>query len=444
MLTKCYTQPPLLDITLDEFELSALARLRVLSHLEALQHRNFPPTQFSQALATYAKQHLPLSSNTARTANLEEERRRDEIGHWVLRLAFARSPELRARFVRAETALFRHRFETDDASERADFLRDLKLDWIMVSPAEKASLSKELSACLWGKERSVEVKDLEWFKVPWTQVPDLIATRRVYVRAGVAYVPQSLQIALVLQAFSSRLETALELTARHIPRLDEDDRLGPVIEHLASSFMSGLAGSDYVGNGEAAVTAEMIDGLSRHFPPCMMNLYVHLKSAHHLKHFGRLQLGLFLKGVGLPLDEALIFWRRMYAPVINDDKFNKEYRYNIRHSYGQEGKRANYPPKNCQQILTQNQPGSQDNHGCPFRHFSTDNLTAFLATHYPIEKGSPEMRDIMDSVKKSHYHVACTRLFEVTHAVKKGEGIGNGESVSHPNKYTDRSREIEK
>lgn len=32
---------------------------------------------------------------------------------------------------------------------------------------------------------------------------------------------------------------------------------------------------------------------------------------------------------------------------MTDDKFNKEYKYNIRHSYGLEGKRANYPAKKC-------------------------------------------------------------------------------------------------
>lgn len=55
------------------------------------------------------------------------------------------------------------------------------------------------------------------------------------------------------------------------------------------------------------------------------------------------------------------------------------------------------------------------------------------------------MKDILDSVKASHYHVACTRVFEVSHGLKKGEGLGkDGESVGHPNKWTDRSRELEK
>jgi hypothetical protein len=40
----------------------------------------------------------------------------------------------------------------------------------------------------------------------------------------------------------------------------------------------------------------MIDDIAKkHFPPCMRHLYERLKADRHLKHFGRLQLGLFLK-----------------------------------------------------------------------------------------------------------------------------------------------------
>ena len=48
--------------------------------------------------------------------------------------------------------------------------------------------------------------------------------------------------------------------------------------------------------------------------------------------------------LGLPIEEALIFWRKSFSKI-TDDKFNKEYKYNIRHSFGLEGKRANYPAK---------------------------------------------------------------------------------------------------
>jgi DNA primase large subunit len=107
------------------------------------------------------------------------------------------------------------------------------------------------------------------------------------------------------------------LTAKNLPRLDEDERLSPVLTHLATSFLSGLGASDYQGPTEGdgtVVTAEMVDDIARkHFPPCMRHLYERLKGDHHLKHFGRLQLGLFLKvGLGLGLgrgEEVLILDR---------------------------------------------------------------------------------------------------------------------------------------
>jgi hypothetical protein len=91
----------------------------------------------------------------------------------------------------------------------------------------------------------------------------------------------------------------VQLTAKNLPRLDEDERLSPVLTHLATSFLSGLDSSNYAGPTEGdgtVVTAEMVDDIAkRHFPLCMRHLYEKLKGDHHLKHFARLQLGLFLK-----------------------------------------------------------------------------------------------------------------------------------------------------
>jgi hypothetical protein len=147
-----------MDITLEEFETFAIARLKresrilpikvlydgrhtisslrslsVLTNIHSLFERSLPPAQLQPLLAAQVKTHLSLSSNTARNMPLDEERRADELGHWILRLAFCRSPDLREKFVKTETELFKQRFETDDRYERAAFLRSLEFDWGAVS-----------------------------------------------------------------------------------------------------------------------------------------------------------------------------------------------------------------------------------------------------------------------------------------------------------------------
>ena len=214
------------------------------------------------------------------------------------------------------------------------------------------------------------------------------------------------------------------------------------------SFLAGLSSEAFdpsTISSDRKISADMIDVYAKkHFPMCMRTLHDHLQSRHHLRHYGRLQYTLFLKGIGLSVDEAIIFWRKSYGPQMTDDRFNKEYKYNIRHNYGLEGSRRSYIPKSCQKIITQDQPGPQDTHGCPFRHFNLDNLVPTLRTNYGIVDAS-DLNDITNAVKSQHYHVACTRVFEITHAnkgVNKGDGLGNGESVSHPNKYFEKSLQL--
>lgn len=86
-------------------------------------------------------------------------------------------------------------------------------------------------------------------------------------------------------------------TAKSLPRLDEDNRIVPILNNLSQGFLAGVP-SEWgapEGSGEE-IRADMIDDLARkHFPMCMRNLHENLKRDHHLKHFGRLQYGLFIK-----------------------------------------------------------------------------------------------------------------------------------------------------
>lgn len=180
----------------------------------------------------------------------------------------------------------------------------------------------------------------------------------------------------------------------------------------------------------------------------MRNLHMTLRKNSHLKHFGRLQYTLFLKGIGLTLEDCLIFWRQAFK-LITDDTFNKEYRYNIRHAYGDVGGDAirrgrGYSPFSCQKILTEHPPGSGESHGCPYRHFSVDNLATLLQTTGVSDRDV--LRGVKEDVEKKRFHIACNRVFEWVHQgdikrVKEDGSWGAAEldTIVHPNTYFKRS-----
>ncbi|KAG6845447.1 hypothetical protein H0H87_009355 [Tephrocybe sp. NHM501043] len=438
-----YDRSPLYDVSVEEFETCALDRLRILAEIESSAARNRTWDELKTVTNAQCLKYLPLHASSARTVDRDSERRKDHLGHFVLRLAFCRSEDLRQRFVKAESTLFRVRYDGDATSERELFLNSRDFNWAAVDAAEKAKYRKELFACFQGsKNESVREQAFEsekYFKVKWTRVPDLVEKRRVFLRGGWAYVPGKEQSSIVFEEFEVQLNRALQLTARSLPRLDEDTRIMPILDNLSQGFLAGVP-SEWVGAGEITnadgIKAEMVDDLAKkHFPMCMRTIHDNLRRDHHLKHFGRLNYGLFLKVLGVPIEEAIVFWRKSFDRI-TDDKFNKEYKYNIRHSYGLEGKRANYAAKS---------PGE---YGCPYRHFSPENLeTALLSTYSSRGLSSSDLPELEQTIKGNHFHVACTRVFELTHSsfgVKKGDGAGGGESITHPNQYASRSMELYK
>ncbi|KAK9477588.1 eukaryotic and archaeal DNA primase, large subunit-domain-containing protein [Lipomyces japonicus] len=438
-----YTVPPLQEITLDEFEIWALDRLRVLGEIENCLSRNKAPKALEAVVKPIIDKYLSLSPNSpsAKSSILDGERRKDHYSHFILRLAFCRSDELRSRFVKAESVLFRIRYANAEPAEWQNLISHYSFGWTQVSEEEKFSLRDELVVSTTSSDHE------SYFKVPFERVPELVADRRVFLKHGDAYVPVSQQISLVLAEFSSRLSKALELTARALPRLDEDDRLVPILNHISRGFVA----PEYFSSDEAmsvlgeTVKAVQVDSLVSHFPLCMQQLHKGLRRDHHLRYYGRQQYGLFLKGIGLSVEEALIFWRQSFSEI-TDEKFSKEYRYNVRHNYGLEGSRKNYRPHNCVQIIGGNPPGPGDLHGCPYRHFSEDNLVAALGSMGVHDNSI--LRQVKEDVKNKHYHVACTKVFEYTHAkyapIGEKGSVLKDEAITHPNLYFDRSVQVAK
>lgn len=313
-----YNVPPTGDISLEEFEEWGIARLKVLGELEACHFRNRSPAETEEYMKPVIDKHLRLSSNMSRSSDMEMERKRDHYSHWTLRLAFSGTKDLRERFARLETQLFKLRLQHDDTRERKEFIESLPMAWEVVGEDEKRMYMDELKAAT----RCGRDDEEAWFKVDWEKVPELVERRQVLLKRGSAFVHVREQMSIVTNEFARNLETGLELAARFLPRMDEDNRLAPILHHLSQSFVAPDAGySEASSIGDISTpTAASIDGLSQHFPLCMQNLHKTLRANNHLKHFGRLQYTLFLKGIGLSLQECIIFWRKSFKNF-TDGKF---------------------------------------------------------------------------------------------------------------------------
>ena len=141
------------------------------------------------------------------------QRQKDHYSHFILRLAFASTEDLRQRFVRAETMLFRMRFGTDDSVERDAFVSSLNIDWFeRVTDEEKSELYEELKAIAesFGSTSTLAAEE-SWFKVDWMRVPELVEGRKVFLRDGKAFVPSREQISMIVSEFSTRLERQMEV-----------------------------------------------------------------------------------------------------------------------------------------------------------------------------------------------------------------------------------------
>jgi DNA primase large subunit len=277
-----------------------------------------------------------------------------------------------------------------------------------------------------------------YFKVPFIEALDLVGNRKVYLEKGIAFVPFDHVVSILIARFRANLSQQLASAFRKFNRsiVSKDERLAPVLINLAkhhigpdySSIGQGVQG----GGGAGDIKPEMIDTLaSTSMPLCMKNLHQALKMQHHLKHGGRMQYGLFLKGAGLQLEDAISFWRQHFCKKMSVDDFNKKYAYNIRHNYGKEGKRKDYTPYNCMKIITGEPPKTGDYHGCPFRHHDEIHLLNQL-------KGIKEKnkQDILQLVQNRHYQIACKKYFEAIHPENEELEI----MINHPNQFFEESR----
>ncbi|XP_061816847.1 DNA primase large subunit [Nerophis lumbriciformis] len=434
-----YGQPPLENISLTEFETFAVERLKLLKTVENLgvsyvklseQYIKKLDIEFKNLNFPYRADADDRKSQSGPSEY--EKRRKDHISHFILRLAYCQTEDLRRWFIQQEVDLFRYRFNDLHSKLKLEFLHKNNLQYDAITVEEKRMLQDKLVNSSYGVS-GITVEDQDFYKVPFQDALDLVRTRKVYLKAGYVYVPHQDIVTIVLNDFRTRLSKALALTARSLPAVHSDERLQPLLNHLSNSYL----GQDYsIQKNVGKISLEQIDPLSgKSFPLCMRQLHQALRDNHHLRHGGRMQYGLFLKGIGLSLEQALQFWRSEFTRgKVDADKFDKAYAYSIRHMFGKEGKRTDYTPYSCMKVILSNAPSQGDHHGCPFRHSDHELLKQKLQSYKVSPSG---INQILELVKGMHYQLACQKYFELTHNV---EDVNF--SLSHPNQYFVESQKV--
>ena len=178
-----------------------------------------------------------------------------------------------------------------------------------------------------------------------------------------------------------------------------------IFSQFGDYFVSTLWGGRRVGSG---ITADMVDSLALYFPPCMAMLYRKLKKERKLRHQDRFQLSLFLKDIGLSVEEQSKFWAAIYSSYRTGGPGGNlwadrraKYSYGIRHMYGMEGRRVEYMSKTCRSIM---EGGGGDLY-CPMG--DVEDISKYLKTS---DVAGDKKARVLVMCKEGKARVACGSL----------------------------------
>ena len=362
-----------------------------------------------------------LQKNTAKFINDPAD---DLASHWVLKLVF--NPVDQGVFLINEAFIFIGRLY--DQAHRYALARTTGTTDEERTKSQKEHVKRfyfeQLKAYVGGEEGEDIVR------IPFKFAARLIEKYECELEAGYALITPDSAFIVLQELFSEILHVHNKNVEKiYKSMVKADARLERLIELLREYNKS----TEHYYKAEKPTTATKIDATNveylskEYFPLCMSEILDGLKTKHQLKHWGRLQLGLFLKGVGMRLEDNIILFSNHLGKLPDGTKKIQEYKYYIEHMYGKRGKKTDYTPWSCQKIADKAIPTSNDIYGCPFKFYSDSHLAKALKVRRLDDE---QVNDVL-AARKVAFNVGCRRMFELVHGVSKAKpGVGR-----HPNSY---------
>jgi DNA primase large subunit len=357
--------PPNLEIDVLEWKDLAWNRVQVL---EKLPH---DPSQV-------VRDSFPLSDE-----DLDQIYENYRLGAYLLRLVAATNSRLESWLIESEGDLFERLYydRTESKEQRIEIFQHIfGQENVMRYEEFKRNMDEDNNEYLkelyqqYHRDRGRTRGDF-LLCVHFTQVPWMVSQRKGYLRKGWVISNESSFRGVLKKGFEKKLEQ--EITkAQELLGLRED--IDGVVQLLEQELSKHVQIRSQFSGGE--LEGEDIFLHPEVFPPCMLHLYSEFEQSGRLIHTSRLQLGFFLKKIGMSVDEQLHYWYEKSVDNVGQSysEFQRSAGYQIRHLYGLEGGKKDYNVPKCSTIAS--------GYFCVFTHKSPASLLTFLKNNYYVQK----------------------------------------------------------
>ena len=311
------------------------------------------------------------------------------LGTFMLYLAAASSLPIRSWVIETEGDYFNYMFRQNDSKIRVEVIKQLLGDHLSYS---------EFKSLYNGKYKSELMKlysDVAVFRA--LSMPEMLSKKILFLHDGWAAVEYRFLFPFMKRKFEMELKNRIDTYKAKLERLPEEAQqfIKDLVKYLQSNHPQM-----HTSISEGIVIPDIL-GLPKLLPPCMRFLAAKMEKERYLGDADRLQLGLFLKNIGMSLDEQLEYWWSFSVDNVGMDRstWDRMVKPRIKHMYGEIGSRTDYKAVKCE----------NSSYFCPFMKLKQSDLTAFLAVFYM------DIKDIEPIVKEANFRNnrrACKILFD--------------------------------
>ncbi|KAL6261705.1 hypothetical protein P5V15_006794 [Pogonomyrmex californicus] len=322
----------------------------------------------------------------------------DKAGHFVLRLLACISSDLCTYWVAKESLLFKQRLDHMSPRQLHKLLK--QITWkLQIFKDRKSAIDTTLIELCKFYSQPLIFKHLVSnchncnnfrYEVRFEIIPDLVRERELVLSNGNVITYCSDWKKILQSLFSNYVINEMNIMKKQAQRIIKYDLRFNILNQKVQSYLF----KECTVHGKISI--DNIEEEAQKFPLCMQHLHSLLRRRHRLSHYARLYYSLFLKEIGMTLEDSITFWKQEYSKPHtctsvcshNWQSNEKKFLYSIRHMYGLEGSRRNYKTPSCNQICA-GISGATYEGGCPFKDFDTNtfkNLLCASLTEDEIEK----------------------------------------------------------